>query len=105
MYPHSCSRTSATPIDLGLIWTSENTFSDERVPGRGGAGRLSVPFLSVSSGNWDSSLIGKVEDVAIAGSSEVSSAMLSNLTVLVGVPGPDLVLQDWLGPSACPAPS
>ena len=92
-------------MDFGLIWTSENSFSDERVPGRGGAGLLAVPFLSVSSGHGSSSLIGKVEEVAIAGSSEVSSAMLSNLAVLVGVLGPNVVLQDWLGPSAGPAPS
>ena len=31
--------------------------------------------------------------------------MLSSFAVLVGVLGPALVLQDWLGPSAGPAPS
>ena len=68
-------------------------------------GRLATSFPSAFVGASTSSLVGEMISDAIAGSSGVSSAMLSSLAFLVGVLGPALVLQDWLGPSAGPAPS
>ena len=68
-------------------------------------GRLATSFPSAFAEASISSLFEMVSSDAIAGSSRVSSAMLSSFAFLVGVLGPALVLQDWLGPSAGPAPS